>query len=1088
MPEPINAAAIPGANLRPDMVDLAATEMSGIGDKVGTQAATVVSTWQRLSAHYDAPEDTTLFGVMDPVKTHGETFDANIGKVSSALHTYAAEVEPIKAELARIKTEAQNFLVSIAGGVEKTTYSRAGAITTTVEWHEDQDTVDANNALIARVNDQMELLWAAERKCANAIYDIVGFPHIEAATDSNPNGYGVEEIPEGAETPWGAAVERTESCGEKAVGAVKSFVWDGVVVGGIWGTVVGLGTLTLGYNPQTGEWFSGDAYAAAWSNLGMLAVGLATVGPVSTPLIMAMPGPVGDFLRRGQQTLLNAGKGLIAYDQWSKDPAAAAGTAVFNIASIVVPVGAATAPVRTSASTAAAAVRTTARVLNYVDPASLSLQGVGTVARIALPSVGDAVRALDFGAGGNRIAIDIPTLRRTDITVDTPRAEVDVDVPVRAPEDAVDVPVRPPELVGVGSGNGGGGTVTVGSGGRGIDVTTGGGGSAHPPAGGTGGGATNSIGSGGGIPGGVGVDLPGGAGAVPGGGGAVPGGAGAVPGGGGSDVPGGTGGAGDNPGGAAGSDGGNPTGGGAGSTDSGTPWKPELGDPTLSSADYGPDFVRDHTVRGNDLDPDYGQVNGSGGQLDPRYAPPPLDQVPAEVRDLVTDPDAPFGRGADGQPYTQSQWEARYLDENSRPIYPGNDGAVPGRRVDFSSVDEFTAHYGDVLDRMGGTRGDFMSFPGTPFEHRGLPGSNLSAPYLTMRLSGDLPPNLRIEVSEVAPAYGQPGGGLQVRVIELGDDGAVRALSVDELRRNGVLEVVGDTSRMPAGTLIDDAPNTHYSDRWDQPDLHGSDHPDGGSTPDDPTGGSATPPDSTPDPDLDPSGGTGADPADGATDPDLGDGLDRGYGDQLHGAGAERGLDPSPETIQTGMVRMEDHPDYPATVARLEELGYTLRPAGRGEDPHVSIVHVHDGRTGPVTGVERTVTVVPGMRYLDLEHEVGHVNQMTDPNRFPDGPPATRHAYYDDNGKLRHIKNRFPELTARQDDVVEYHVRLEEYLRLHDRDVPADVLAQHRDGLLGQRGAYLKRLINHRDVRPWRDSHFPDIPALEARVRELGGF
>ena len=109
--------------------------------------------------------------------------------------------------------------------------------------------MDANNDLIRRVNAQMVLLWAAERKCANAIYDIVGFPHIEAATEGNPNGYGVTEIPDGAETPWGKTVERSESCGEKAAGAVGHFVWDGVIVGGIWGTVEGLGSLTSGLQP-----------------------------------------------------------------------------------------------------------------------------------------------------------------------------------------------------------------------------------------------------------------------------------------------------------------------------------------------------------------------------------------------------------------------------------------------------------------------------------------------------------------------------------------------------------------------------------------------------------------------------------------------------------------------------------------------------------------------------------------------------------------------------------------------------------------------------------------------------------------------
>ena len=853
MPDSINAAGIPGANLRPDMVDIAATEMSGIGDKVGTQAATVVSTWQRLSAHYDAPEDTTLFGVMDPVKTHGETFDANIGKVSSALHTYAAEVEPIKAELARIKLEAYSFLTSIAGGVEKTTYSRAGAIKSTVEWHEDQATVDANNALIQRVNDQMELLWAAERKCANAIYDIIGFPHIEAASDSNPNGYGVEDIPEGTETPWGAAVERSESCGEEALGAVKSFVWDGVVVGGIWGTVTGLGTLVLGYNPQTGEWFSGDAYGAAWSNLGMLAVGLATAGPLTTPLIMAMPGSAGDFLRRGQETLLNAGKGLIAWDKWQDDPAAAAGEAVFNVASIIVPVGAATAPVRASASTAAAAIRTTAKVLNYLDPAGLALEGVGTAARIAMPAVGDALRALDFGTGGRGIDIEIPTLGRTDISVDTPRAEVDVDVPVRAPEDSVSVPVREPELATVGGGNsaGGTGTVTTGGSGGSIDVPTGGGGALPGTGGGTDLPTGGSAGSGGDLPtgagsggaptgtGGVGTDLPsgtagggadvpngtggtgggadvpngtggitnsiGGGGGVPGGTGVeVPGGTGGVPGGAGTDVPGGTGGA-DTPSGnngGAGGDGGGPNGGGADTPGGGTPEYPNGSH--LPTDDAGPGFVRDESVRGQPLDPDYGQPRASSGQLQDWQVPPNVDDVAPQVRELVTDTHTPFGRDETGRPYTQQEFQQRFVDAEGSYVYPPNDGAVPGRRYDFSSAQEFTARFGADLDRMGRTGGDFMSFPGTPFEARSLPGSNLSSPYLSLRLTGDLPPHLRIEVSEVAPAFGREGGGLQVRVIDITEPGKLRALPIDELRRQGVLDIVGDTSKAnpPTGQLL----------------------------------------------------------------------------------------------------------------------------------------------------------------------------------------------------------------------------------------------------------------------------------------------
>ncbi|MFY0104193.1 hypothetical protein ABTP95_20380, partial [Acinetobacter baumannii] len=63
----------------------------------------------------------------------------------------------------------------------------------------------------------------------------------------------------------------TEGCGEATAKFVfKDFLWEGIAVGGVWGTIQGLGTLVLGYNPETGDFFSTDAYGAAWGNLGML--------------------------------------------------------------------------------------------------------------------------------------------------------------------------------------------------------------------------------------------------------------------------------------------------------------------------------------------------------------------------------------------------------------------------------------------------------------------------------------------------------------------------------------------------------------------------------------------------------------------------------------------------------------------------------------------------------------------------------------------------------------------------------------------------------------------------------------------------
>lgn len=92
---------------------------------------------------------------------------------------------------------------------------------------------------------------------------------------------------------------------------------------------------------------------------------------------------------------------------------------------------------------------------------------------------------------------------------------------------------------------------------------------------------------------------------------------------------------------------------------------------------------------------------------------------------------------------------------------------MPGSIVTFESVDAFRAVYGDVrLDRIGNERGRYFSIEGTPFRERALPPGTLRDTYATMDLTS-LPPNARIEVSRIAPAFGQPGGGLQIRILDM---------------------------------------------------------------------------------------------------------------------------------------------------------------------------------------------------------------------------------------------------------------------------------------------------------------------------------
>jgi predicted ABC-type ATPase len=196
----------------------------------------------------------------------------------------------------------------------------------------------------------------------------------------------------------------------------------------------------------------------------------------------------------------------------------------------------------------------------------------------------------------------------------------------------------------------------------------------------------------------------------------------------------------------------------------------------------------------------------------------------------------------------------------------------------------------------------------------------------------------------------------------------------------------------------------------------------------------------------------------------------------LAGAGAERGVDPTPRSIEQGTVRMEEHPSFPHVVEELSDLGYSL--VHTEGDPHVVVRHVMD-RAGNILEIQHEVHVQRGMRFLDLEHELAHVHQMTE--RFPEGPPPTHI-----DGKPKIVP---PKMKGWQDAVLEYHVRLEEYIRLAERAVDPEILAKHAESVDEWRAAYRKHVDTGRPFeeaeRGWARSHFPEIPQLERTVHDL---
>ncbi|WP_053194607.1 glycohydrolase toxin TNT-related protein [Mycolicibacterium goodii] len=208
--------------------------------------------------------------------------------------------------------------------------------------------------------------------------------------------------------------------------------------------------------------------------------------------------------------------------------------------------------------------------------------------------------------------------------------------------------------------------------------------------------------------------------------------------------------------------------------------------PLHSSDQSGPGWER---LPDEPMDPQYGEPLPDHWPFDTDPVDP--DRINPDVAKLITDPDAPYGRAPDGHAYTRHQYEERFnkLSETGShwQNFPLNDGAVPGTKVAFTSFDEYCRIFGDQLDRIGSPDGKYLGVmekgEHAPWESRAMHVESLSKPLHTYRLSF-LPEGWKIEVSQIAPGAGQPGGGIQLRV--LNEKG--KAMLVGDLEELGVLE------------------------------------------------------------------------------------------------------------------------------------------------------------------------------------------------------------------------------------------------------------------------------------------------------------
>ncbi|MEZ3161982.1 hypothetical protein AB1K54_15815 [Microbacterium sp. BWT-B31] len=238
-------------------------------------------------------------------------------------------------------------------------------------------------------------------------------------------------------------------------------------------------------------------YGAAWGGLGMLAAGLVIASTPPLNIIKGiddtieafggdgfLPDPIDDFADAADDALLNTGKALIAWDKWQDDPGTALGESLFNVATIVIPAGAAITGVKT-AGTAASVLSKMARVVDLVDPGAWAVNGAlrlgGTglgsldnliggldvAGKLDVPHIevytatdsASALRALDdwgvdMAQVTARVDEGIPALEFPGGRVELPSGSFDAGGGVRAADGGADAsvtaPVREPELLAAG--------------------------------------------------------------------------------------------------------------------------------------------------------------------------------------------------------------------------------------------------------------------------------------------------------------------------------------------------------------------------------------------------------------------------------------------------------------------------------------------------------------------------------------------------------------------------------------------------------------------------------------------------------------
>ncbi len=306
----IDPGGIPQYEGDPGQITAQAEAMTAAAGTFAATGQDVHGTWQGLAGVYTAPEAGLLLTATQPVADRAAEVGEQVGRVATALTTFAETMAPIKTRLAELRVEAR-AMVDAAEADD--------------EWDDDGGNVDAHNALVSEVGRLVAEWQAAERACANLVNAAYG-NRFRYVADNGDDTVEVHEYGFGAgtyeaavdaevELPWGTVEHEDPGI----VGNVSGF-FQGLFVDGLAGDVQGLGTL-VGFD-------GADAAGEAWGNLAAMAGLLAPGGTVRLAVD-------ADFRAQQAQLWGALGSSMIARDTWDENAGRAVGQVTWNFGSLL---------------------------------------------------------------------------------------------------------------------------------------------------------------------------------------------------------------------------------------------------------------------------------------------------------------------------------------------------------------------------------------------------------------------------------------------------------------------------------------------------------------------------------------------------------------------------------------------------------------------------------------------------------------------------------------------------------------------------------------------------------------------------------